>query len=235
MSINFEQQLLESYSDFTVIHSNITTNDYADEEKEEMMEFLISQTKDKISQIVNQQVTRYTSSKDLNDLGDKVMKLLKDVPHSDFDNCKEIFLTVFDSSLLSTSQSIFVRNRLVETPKRDKILDHERRANNRLKEEIQILKQELEEKNYMIDKLEAANREKLVTEKKLIEVMSNNSTLETEVSLLKAQLSKDQKHYERRMKEAKSREEKLIRDRMALIIHELCLLLICSLNLNDIS
>ena len=235
MSLNFEQQLLESYSDFTLIHSNITTNDYADEEKEEMMEFLISQTKDKMSQIVNEQVTRYASSKDLNDLGDKVMKLLKDVPHSDFDNCKETFLTVFDSSLLSTSQSIFVRNRLVETPKRDKILDHERRANHKLKEEIQILKQELEEKNYMIDILEAANREKSVTEKKLIEVMSKNSTLETEVSLLKAQLSKDQKHYERRMKEAKSREEKLIRDRMALIIHELCLLLICSLNLNDIS
>ena len=87
----------------------------------------------------------------------------------------------------------------------------------------------------MIDKLEAANRDKLVTDKKLIEVWSKNITLETEVSLLKAQLSKDQKHYEWRMKETKSREEKLIRDKMALIIHELCLLLICSLNLNDIS
>lgn len=235
MSINFDEQLLEVYSEFTVIHSNITTNDYSDEEKEEMMEFLISQTKDKISQIIYEQVTRYTSSKDLDDLGDKVMKLLKDVPHSDFDNCKETFLTVFDSSLLYTSQSIIVRNRLVETPKRDQILDHETRANQRLKEEIQILKQELEEKNYMIDKLEAANRDKLVTDKKLIEVWSKNTTLETEVSLLKAQLSKDQKHYEWRMKETKSREEKLIRDKMALIIHELCLLLICSLNLNDIS
>ena len=234
MSINFDEQLLQSYSDFTVIHSNITTNDYADEEKEEMMEFLISQTKDRISQIINEQVTRYKSSKDLNDLGDKVMKLLKAVPHSDFDNCKETFLTICDRAL-STSQSMIARSRLVETPNRDKKLDDERRANFRLKEEIQILKQELEEKNCMIDKLEAANREKMVIEKKLFEVMSKNTTLETEVSLLKAQLSKDQKHYEWRMKETKSREEKLIRDKMALIIHELCLLLIYSLNQNDIS
>ena len=80
MSINFDEQMLESYSDFSVIHSNITTNDYSDEEKEEMMEFLISQTKDRVSQILNEHITRDRSSEEIDDLGDKVMKLLKDVP-----------------------------------------------------------------------------------------------------------------------------------------------------------
>ena len=213
MSTNFDEQMLESYSDFSVIHSNITTNDYSDEEKEEMMEFLISQTKDRISQIVNEHVSRDRSSEEIDDLGEKVMKLLKDVPPSNFTNCKETFLTVFDSFLLSASQSIILPNRFVETPNRDRRLDHERRTNIRLKEEIQILRQELEEKNCMIDQLEAVNRENSVKEKKLIEMMSENTTLETELCLLKAQLSKDQKHYERRMKETKSREEKLIRDK----------------------
>ena len=172
MSINFDEQMLESYSDFSVIHSNITTNDYSDEEKEEMMEFLISQTKDRVSQILNEHITRDRSSEEIDDLGDKVMKLLKDVPPSNLTNCKETFLTVFDSSLLSASQSIIFRNRLVETPNRDRRLDHERRTNIRLKEEIQILRQELEEKNCMIDQLEAVNRENLVKEKKLVKPLS---------------------------------------------------------------
>ena len=213
MSINFDEQMLESYSDFSVIHSNITTNDYSDEEKEEMMEFLISQTKDRISQIVNEQVTQDQSSTDIDRLGDRVMQLLKDVPRSNISNCKETFLTVFDSSLLSASQNFHLRNKLVETPSKDRRLDHERRTNHRLNEEIQILRQELEEKNCMIDKLEEVNREKSEKEKKLIETMSENRSLEIEVCQLKAQLSKDQKHYERRMKETKSREEKLIRDK----------------------
>ena len=213
MGLNFDEQMLESYSDFSVIHSNITTNDYSDEEKEEMMEFLISQTKDKISQILNEQVTSARSNEDINDMGDRVMKLLKDVPHSNFTNCKETFLTVLDSALISVSHSMMLRKSNVETPNRDRRLDHERRANHRLKDEIQILRQELEDKNCMIDKLEAANREKSTQEKKLIEMMSENTNLETEICLLKAQLSKDQKHYDRRMKETKSREEKLIRDK----------------------
>lgn len=213
MSLNFDAQMLESYSDFSVIHSNITTDDYDDEEKEEMMAFLISQTKDRISNIINENFSQDEWTAESNDLGDKVIKLLKDVTQINVSICKESFLTVFDNALLCAGEQITLRRRTMETPNRDRRLEQERRSNHRLREEIKILKQELEEKHFTIDKLETLNREMGQKEKGITEVISKCSFLESEIYLLKAQLSKDQKHYESMIKETKSREEKLIRDK----------------------
>ena len=44
-----------------------------------MMAFLISQTKDRISNIINENFSQDEWTAESNDLGDKVIKLLKDV------------------------------------------------------------------------------------------------------------------------------------------------------------
>ena len=215
MNVDFETISATNYLEFSVIYSNITSNDYSDEEKYEMMDFLKSQTREKQVETIRQCVPGMVDSADL--LGERLLQVLDNIRHTDEHTarCKELFLDIFDSAL-NVYQEHLVKAPKVEIPVKCGRQDVWKRDNDNLKEEIKILKQELDEKNYIIDQLEVESRRRNVRSSEFDELKERNSFLISENTALKSKMAVDQRSYEITLKELKQREEKLICDINAL-------------------
>jgi len=215
MNVDFETISATNYLEFSVIYSNITSNDYSDEEKYEMMDFLKSQTREKQVETIRQCVPGVVDSADL--LGERLLQVLDNIRHTDEHTarCKELFLDIFDSAL-NVYQEHLVKAPKVEIPVKCGRQEVWKRDNDNLKEEIKILKQELDEKNYIIDQLEVESRRRNVKSNEFDEIKERNSFLISENTALKSKMAVDQRSYEITLKELKQREEKLICDINAL-------------------
>ena len=215
MNADFETNSATNYLEFSVIYSNITSNDYSDEEKYEMMDFLKSQTREKHLETIRRCVPGVVDSADL--LGERLLQVLDNIRHTDEHTarCKEVFLDIFDSAL-NVYQEHLVKAPKVEIPVKCGRQELWKRDNDNLKEEIKILKQELDEKNYIIDQLEVESRRRNLKSNEFDEIKGRNSFLISENTALKSKMAIDQRSYEITLKELKQREEKLIRDINAL-------------------
>ena len=215
MNVDFETISATNYLEFSVIYSNITSNDYSDEEKYEMMDFLKSQTREKQVETIRQCVPGMVDSADL--LGERLLQVLDNIRHTDEHTarCKELFLDIFDSAL-NVYQEHLVKAPKVEIPVKCGRQEVWKRDHDNLKEEIKILKQELDEKNYIIDQLEVESRRRIVKSSEFDEIKERNSFLISENTALKSKMAVDQRSYEITLKELKQREEKLICDINAL-------------------
>ena len=143
--MDFECEISKSFSEFTTILSEVTSNDYSDEQKELMMDFLNSQTKENHVKIVDQYHS--DNGENIDHLGDIVINVLQNVDTTKY-RTKDLFLEIFDSALNSFElKDSFLKSQNVEIMKRsDPKLVEITRRNECLKQEIEILKQELEEK-----------------------------------------------------------------------------------------
>ena len=215
MNADFETNSATNYLEFSVIYSNITSNDYSDEEKYEMMDFLKSQTREKQLETIRRCVPGVVDSADM--LGEKLLQVLDNIRHTDEHTarCKEVFLDIFDSAL-NVYQEHLVKAPKVEIPVKCGRQEQWKRDNDNLKEEIKILKQELDEKNYIIDQLEVESRRRNLKSNEFDEIKERISFLISENTALKSKMAVDQRSYEITLKELKQREEKLVRDINAL-------------------
>ena len=94
--MHFDGEISQHFSNFATIFETITTNDYPDEQKDEMIELLNSQTVEKhLTLIRTFQNTGANSSDDLSDI---VWSVVQNRGKGNF-GCQELFLKLFDSAL----------------------------------------------------------------------------------------------------------------------------------------
>ena len=213
--MDFECEISKSFSEFTTILSEVTSNDYSDEQKELMMDFLNSQTKENHVKIVDQYHS--DNGENIDHLGDIVINVLQNVDTTKY-RTKDLFLEIFDSALNSFElKDSFLKSQNVEIMKRSdpKLIEITRR-NECLKQEIEILKQELEEKVSLIDKIDVENRTKEALKSEIEELSDKCNFLVSENNSLKTQMYKEQRNAELKLKDSKKKEEKLFNEINAL-------------------
>merc|ERR1712227_1096971 len=183
--------------------------------KELMMDFLNSQTKENHVKIVDQYHS--DNGENIDHLGDIVINVLQNVDTTKY-RTKDLFLEIFDSALNSFEfKDSFLKSQNVEIMKRSdpKLIEITRR-NECLKQEIEILKQELEEKVSLIDKIDVENRTKEALKSEIEELSDKCNFLVSENNSLKTQMYKEQRNAELKLKDSKKKEEKLFNEINAL-------------------
>ena len=212
--MDFECEISKSFSEFTTILSEVTSNDYSDEQKELMMDFLNSQTKENHVKIVDQYHS--DNGENIDHLGDIVINVLQNVDTTKY-RTKDLFLEIFDSALNSFElKDSFLKSQNVEIKRSDPKLVEITRRNECLKQEIEILKQELEEKVSLIDKIDVENRTKEALKSEIEELSDKCNFLVSENNSLKTQMYKEQRNAELKLKDSKKKEEKLFNEINAL-------------------
>jgi len=221
--------IVKLFQEFSMIMSEITSGDYSDEEKEEMINHLNSQIKEKSFKLINEFLSSGLNNRiKLDSLGDGLINLLSNARGNNNQH-SELFLEIFDgvlsyfdqaqSQVVSMGESKDTRlHDLNNTPSKvsqSKLREFSRK-NEILSEEVKVLKQELEEKNNIEDKLESVKRNNETLLYELNNATDKCSYLISENNALKAQLYKEQKVSESKLKEFKSREEKLFSEINAL-------------------
>merc|ERR1712202_99099 len=74
-NMHFEGKISEHFSDFSTIYQTITSNEYSDEQKEEMMQLLKAQTVEKLLSLV-QKFSKI--KKNTSELGDLVWEVVEE-------------------------------------------------------------------------------------------------------------------------------------------------------------
>ena len=209
-----DDDVLLSYSDFSVIYSNITSNDYSDEQKQEMMTFLTSQTKERqLEMIIKPYLDQGGSVVDMEEL---VIAAINNVKDAQELRIKELYLNLFDEAL-QTIDDLEPRGQ----PQAEKVHVKEgneelKRKNALLQSELEILKEELEDKIVLLDKVEAKLRSDYVEKSEFNKLTERCNYLVTENGALRSQLYKEEQSHEHSKKEFKAREESLVSDMNAL-------------------
>ena len=222
-------KIVEIFQEFSMILSEITAGDYSDEEKEEMINHLNAQIKEKLFELIHEFLSSGINNRiELDSLGDDLINILSKARGYNNQH-SELFLEIFDgvlsyfdraqsqAGLMGDSKLTRVHD-LNNTPTKvsQSKLRELSRKNEILIEEVKVLKQELEEKNNIEDKLESVKRNNETLLYELNNASEKCSDLVNENNALKAQLYKEQKVNELKLKEFKSREEKLFSEINAL-------------------
>lgn len=222
-------KIVEIFQEFSMILSEITAGDYSDEEKEEMINHLNAQIKEKLFELIHEFLSSGINNRiEIDSLGDDLINILSKARGYN-NQYSELFLEIFDgvlsyfdraqsqAGLMGDSKLTRVHD-LNNTPTKvsQSKLRELSRKNEILIEEVKVLKQELEEKNNIEDKLESVKRNNETLLYELNNASEKCSDLVNENNALKAQLYKEQKVNELKLKEFKSREEKLFSEINAL-------------------
>ena len=222
-------KIVEIFQEFSMILSEITAGDYSDEEKEEMINHLNAQIKEKLFELIHEFLSSGINNRiEIDSLGDDLINILSKARGYNNQH-SELFLEIFDgvlsyfeqaqgqAGLMGDSKLTRVHD-LNNTPTKvsQSKLRELSRKNEILIEEVKVLKQELEEKNNIEDKLESVKRNNETLLYELNNASDKCSDLVNENNALKAQLYKEQKVNELKLKEFKSREEKLFSEINAL-------------------
>ena len=93
--MHFEGKISENFSEFATIFGTISSTEYSDEQKEEMMELLKAQTVEKHLAIV---LTFCKIRDDTSELSDIVWEVVEERGKGNFAS-QEFFLKLFDASL----------------------------------------------------------------------------------------------------------------------------------------
>ena len=218
--MSFETNILSHYQEFSIIFSNITSNDYSDEQKEEMMNFLTSETQRRQVDIIQENFLDKTFNPDK--LEKCILNILRDETIDDattgFRRCREAYLNVLDNSLhqIQSSESLFVNDSDSTAYKYSDEIKELNRRNEMLKNEIDILKEDIEDKTVLIDKFEKSMKLKNSKLMEMESILDLNAFLQRENESLKSNLFREQRDFETKLKEVILREEKLISEINAL-------------------
>merc|ERR1712183_1148992 len=93
-NMHFEGHISEHFSDFSTIYQTVTSNEYSDEQKEEMMQLLKAQTVEKLLSLI-QKFSKL--KKNTSELGDLVWEVVEERGKGNF-GCQEYFLNLFDAA-----------------------------------------------------------------------------------------------------------------------------------------
>ena len=193
-----ERQISNHFTEFSTIFRKITSNEYSDEQKYEMMEFFRTQTEEKHLELINK--LALNSSENLDKIGETAIAVLDNDKEADY-QCKDLFLSLLDGAISSVLSHGSTPRRYQDCSRRpvvsntaylDGEVDNYRRKNDKLLQEVQMLRIELEEKMLMLDKLEIKNRNLSSLKEQLGRVLEKCSELETENDALKSQINQDQ-------------------------------------------
>jgi len=211
MMMVLESQISVHFTEFSTIFKKITSNEYSDEQKHEMMEFFKTQTKERHLDLINK--LALGPGDDLDKIGETAISVLTMDRQAEY-GCKDLFLSLLDGAISSV---VFSPGRKYEASSRpvsntaylDGEVDNYRRKNDKLVEEIQLLRSELEERMTLLDNLQTKNRNLTGIKEQFGKVLDRCTSLEVENDSLKSQLFVDQNKYRSRLEEALKSEEKM--------------------------
>jgi len=211
MMMVLESQISVHFTEFSTIFEKITSNEYSDEQKHEMMEFFKTQTKERHLDLINK--LALGTGDDLDKIGEIAISVLNKDRQADY-GCKDLFLSLLDGAIssvvFSPARKYQDKSRPVSnTAYLDGEVENYRRKNDKLVEEIQLLRSELEERMSLLDNLETKNRNLTGIKEQFGKVLDRCSSLEVENDELKSQLCLDQNKYRKRLEEALKSEEKM--------------------------
>lgn len=209
MVMVMESQISVHFTEFSTIFKQITSHEYSDEQKFEMMEFLKAQTKERHLDLINKLAV--DSGDKLDKIGETAIAVIEKNKEAIYD-CKDLFLSLLDGAISSAVMSEWSPGRsgdpcrsVSNTAYLDGELDNYRRKNEKLLLEIEMLRTELEEKISLLDSLEIKNQNLTGLKAQFERVLEKCNLLETENDSLKNQINLDQNLLE----EARESEEKL--------------------------
>lgn len=215
MMMVMENQISVHFSEFSTIFTKITSNEYSDEQKHEMMEFFKTQTKERHLALISQVATADSGAGgDLDKIGETAITVLNTDKEAGY-VCKDLFLSLLDGAISevmfgSASRTYKESSRPVSNNAYlDGEVENYRRKNEKLVTEISLLRTELEDKMSLLDKLEIKNRSLASIKEQFGMVLEKCNELELENNSLKNQINLDQNKYKRMLEDAKKSEEKM--------------------------
>merc|ERR1712183_968920 len=214
-NMHFEGKISEHFSDFSTIYQTITSNEYSDEQKEEMMQLLKAQTVEKLLSLV-QKFSKI--KKNTSELGDLVWEVVEERGKGNF-GCQEFFLNLFDAACEVHENS---------DPKESKVFgesfEHQnsfrlqrdqedlKRKNEYLKQENEVLKEELEDKASLLADIAEANKNFSNLKIEFCRINESCDFLSNENNSLKIQLNRNQESMEVEESELRIKESKLLKE-----------------------
>ena len=215
MMMVMENQISVHFSEFSTIFTKITSNEYSDEQKHEMMEFFKTQTKERHLSLISQLATAGSGGGgDLDKIGETAITVLNQDKEAGY-VCKDLFLSLLDGAISevmfgSTPRTYKESARPVSNNAYlDGEVENYRRKNDKLVTEISLLRNELEDKMSLLDKLEIKNRSLASIKEQFGMVLEKCNELELENDSLKNQINLDQNKYKQMLEDAKKSEEKM--------------------------
>jgi len=213
--MHFDGEISQHFSNFATIFETITTNDYSDEQKDEMIELLNAQTVEKhLTLIRTFENTRTNSSDDLSDI---VWSVVQNRGKGKF-GCQEMFLKLFDSALDDyeafkvKSQSMFLQQNSPVKMYQTRADENLSRKVDNLTDENKVLKEELEEKIALLDKMAHVERQFINLKSELAKIQEKYELLNTENNMLKVHLKDVTDAHIIKEAEFRKREEMLVSD-----------------------
>jgi len=213
--MHFDGEISQHFSNFVTIFETITTNDYPDEQKDEMIELLNAQTVEKhLTLIRTFQNTGANSSDDLSDI---VWSVVQNRGKGNF-GCQELFLKLFDSAL-DDYEALKVKSRNMFIPQNSPVKMYETRADENLSRKVdnltdenKVLKEELEEKITLLDKMAHVERQFINLKSEFAKIQGKYELLNTENNMLKVQLKDVTDAHTIKEAEFRKREKMLVSD-----------------------
>ena len=209
MVIVMESQISTHFTEFSTIFKQITSQEYSDEQKYEMMEFLKAQTTERHLDLINK--LAINSSDSLDKIGETAIAVIEKNKESVYE-CKDLFLSLLDGAISSAMTLDSVPRGYMDscrsvssTSYLDGEVENYRRKNDKLVLEIQMLRTELEEKMSLLDSLEVKNQNLTGLKVQFEKVLDKCNLLETENDALKNQINFEQNLLD----EARESEQKL--------------------------
>jgi len=213
--MHFDGEISQHFSNFATIFETITTNDYPDEQKDEMIELLNAQTVEKhLTLIRTFQNTGANSSDDLSDI---VWSVVQNRGKGKF-GCQELFLKLFDSAL-DDYEAFKVKSRNMFIPQNSPVKLYETRADENLSRKVdnltdenKVLKEELEEKIALLDKMAHVERQFINLKSEFVKIQEKYELVNTENNMLKVQLKDVTDAHTTKEAEFRKRENMLVSD-----------------------
>ena len=209
-----ENQISVHFSEFSTIFKKITSNEYSDEQKHEMMEFFKTQTKERHLSLISKLATDTPDGGDLDKIGETTIRVLNQYKEVGY-VCKDLFLSLLDGAISEVmfGSSLRTCKESSRPVSNNAYLDEEvenyRRKNDNLLTEIHLLRNELEEKMSLLDNLEIKNKSLEGIKEQFGMVLEKCNSLELENESLKNQINLDQNKYKQRLEAAMKSEEKM--------------------------
>lgn len=188
--MHFDGEIAEQFEDFVTIYETVTQHDYPDEQKAEMVELLKGQTVEKHLNLIK---ASQKLGADLGELSDKVWVVVQGRGKGKF-CCQELFLQLFDSALEECETFSSERPNLYIEPsspvkvQRVRVDEDLKRKMDQLLDENKVLKEELEEKMAILDKLSEVDRKFRNLKSEFSRMQEKCEFLDSENKILKVQV-----------------------------------------------
>ena len=213
--MHFDGEISQHFSNFATIFETITSNDYSDEQRDEMIELLNAQTVEKHLTLIKAFQNMGANSSD--DLSDIVWSVVQTRGRGNF-GCQELFLKLFDSALedfeafKAKKPNMFLLQNSPVKVHQTRTDENLRRKVDNLTDENKVLREELEEKNALLDKMSHVDRNLSNLKTEFSKIQEKYEILNSENNTLKIQLKEVTNAHTIKEAEFKKREQMLVCD-----------------------